>query len=149
MFSLIITIIAIALVAALAVASIYYGGSAFEKGTAGAEAATIINESQQVSAARSMASADGNANTTVADLVTGNYLSSAPADLELNGNAVEDTLAAPGLSAEVCDQINQRSGNTVTTYTSPATVASVIDARFGCATDSNALTPLGSHFAFK
>lgn len=35
MFSLIITIISIALVTALAIATIYYGGSAFRQGSAG------------------------------------------------------------------------------------------------------------------
>ena len=42
MFSLIITIISIALVAALAVATIYYGGDAFNQGTTKAKASTIV-----------------------------------------------------------------------------------------------------------
>ncbi len=136
MFSLIITIIAIALVAALAVASIYYGGSAFEKGTAGAEAATIINESQQVSAARSMASADGNANATVADLVTGNYLSSAPSGLTLDAGHVVGSVATQA----VCTEINDRSGNTGLTYDTAfglLTLEQTITARFGCAEDTD------------
>ncbi|ADC73336.1 hypothetical protein TK90_2852 (plasmid) [Thioalkalivibrio sp. K90mix] len=48
MFSLIITIISIALVAALAVATLYYGGSAFTEGTTQANASGVINQAQQV-----------------------------------------------------------------------------------------------------
>ncbi|WP_406733265.1 hypothetical protein RJD39_03940 [Vibrio scophthalmi] len=55
MFSLIISIIAIALVAALALASIYYGGAAFHEGSADAEASTAVNQGQQIQAAITMA----------------------------------------------------------------------------------------------
>lgn len=51
MFSLVITIIAIALVAALALATLYYGGDAFESGWADAQAARLITEGQQLLAA--------------------------------------------------------------------------------------------------
>lgn len=44
MFSLIITIISIALVAALALATLYYGGASFSRGKEGREAARLINE---------------------------------------------------------------------------------------------------------
>lgn len=55
MFSLIISIIAIALVAALALASIYYGGSAFQEGSTDAEASTVVNQGQQIQAAVTLA----------------------------------------------------------------------------------------------
>ena len=58
MFSLIITIISIALVAALALATLYYGGNAFNKGSAEANASKIINEGQQVNGAVQLARAD-------------------------------------------------------------------------------------------
>ena len=51
MFSLIITIISIALVAALALATLYYGGIAFNKGSDTAEAAKIVQEANQVAGA--------------------------------------------------------------------------------------------------
>ena len=57
MFSLIITIISIALVAALALATLYYGGDAFNQGRAGADASRLINEGQQVNAAVALAAA--------------------------------------------------------------------------------------------
>lgn len=79
MFSLIITIISIALVAALAVATIYYGGSAFTQGSAQANASTLINAGQQVSGAatifknnRSESPAD------IATLATGEFLQGKP-----------------------------------------------------------------------
>ncbi len=59
MFSLIISIISIALVAALAAATVYFGGAAFNKGTAGADASTFINSGQQIAGAFTLASTDG------------------------------------------------------------------------------------------
>ncbi|MCF2901849.1 hypothetical protein L1267_15845 [Pseudoalteromonas sp. OFAV1] len=58
MFSLIISIIAIALVIVLAGASLYYGGDAFNKGTAKGEAAKYVNEAQQIQAAVTMYKVD-------------------------------------------------------------------------------------------
>lgn len=51
MFSLIITIISIALVTALALATIYYGGSAFRDHSSKAKAAEVVLQGQQISAA--------------------------------------------------------------------------------------------------
>lgn len=48
MFSLLITIISIALVAALAVATIYYGGDAFKTAQTRAVAAAVVTQGQQV-----------------------------------------------------------------------------------------------------
>lgn len=68
MFSLIISIIAIALVAALAGASVYYGGSAFNKGTAGADASAFMNAGQQINGAFALATSDGYSPSDVASL---------------------------------------------------------------------------------
>jgi hypothetical protein len=54
MFSLIITIISIALVAALAVATIYYGGTVFNTGNAKSSANAIIVAAQQLGAANTI-----------------------------------------------------------------------------------------------
>jgi len=54
MFSLIITIISIALVAALALATLYYGGSAFSQGSAKANASSIIEQAQQIAGANTL-----------------------------------------------------------------------------------------------
>ncbi|MBM24115.1 MAG: hypothetical protein CL760_00005, partial [Chloroflexi bacterium] len=95
MFSLIISIIAIALVAALALASIYYGGDAFQEGTAKSEASTVINQGQQIQAAVTMAEIDevvvSNLQTDLVD--SGEYLKEVPQVRSnawtLNGNVIE------------------------------------------------------------
>ena len=48
MFSLIITVVAVALVAALVMATLFYGGDAFKDGRAKAEAAKLTNQGQQL-----------------------------------------------------------------------------------------------------
>lgn len=48
MFSLILTIISIALTASMALATLYYGGSSFKDGSAKAEAARLHNQGQQI-----------------------------------------------------------------------------------------------------
>lgn len=48
MFSLIITVIAIARVAALALATLYYGGPIFNQGAERAQATKIVAQGQQI-----------------------------------------------------------------------------------------------------
>ena len=81
MFSLIVTIISIALVAALAVASIYYGGAAFTQGSAKANASALVAEAQQIAGANDLYANDnaGAFSPDVPTLVSGSYLSTAPA----------------------------------------------------------------------
>ena len=79
MFSLIITIISIALVAALALATLYYGGAAFNKSAATADATKLISQSQQLQGAAELYKADTGAYpVSMADLVAQNYLKSIP-----------------------------------------------------------------------
>ncbi len=59
MFQIILAIIGIALVVALAGAGLYYGGDAWTTGNAKATAATYVNQAQQVSAAITLAKAEG------------------------------------------------------------------------------------------
>ncbi len=135
MFSLIITIIAIALVAALALASIYYGGSAFNKGSEKAAASTLVNNAMQVSAAMTLADVEGHTYASVGDLVTGDYLSSPPADLAISDGNVVGTPS----SQAVCDAVNAQSGHEDTAAAANAAAAEVVlaamtDAQFGCET---------------
>lgn len=51
MFSIIIVVISIVLVAALAAATVYYGSDSFNKGTAKAKAAEIINQAEMIKGA--------------------------------------------------------------------------------------------------
>ncbi len=119
MFSLIISIIAIALVAALALASIYYGGSAFNEGTAKADASTLINQGQQIQAAITMQNVNrDSAVTTLADLKP-DYLQEVPefmgeawgepADTTTTGEAGY-SLHGATLVEGVCDAINEQAG---------------------------------------
>jgi type II secretory pathway pseudopilin PulG len=54
MFNLIVAVISIALIAAMALASIFYGGDGFSKSTARAEAATLIGQAQQIAGAAAL-----------------------------------------------------------------------------------------------
>lgn len=116
MFSLIITIISIALVAALALATIYYGGSAFTKGGDSAKAAQLINEGQQLQGARTLAIADNKLSTvsTVAGLQTQNYLSQLPAGWVTTTDVTPASgeFVSAAQSDAVCAAVNAKSGNT-------------------------------------
>jgi hypothetical protein len=72
MFQLIVAVISIALVAALALASIFYGGEAFTRGQLKAQVATMVNQAQQISGANTLYKNDngGNDADTVAELVS-------------------------------------------------------------------------------
>lgn len=114
MFSLIITIISIALVAALALATLYYGGTAFNQGRAGAEASRLINEGQQINAAATLNAATAAGATDIASLVTQNLLSTAPAGVSVTGVAPGDraevTVGADAFGDEVCAEVQRRAG---------------------------------------
>ena len=78
MFSLIITVISIALVAALAISTLYFGGSAFGEGTTEAEVSTLINQGTQIDAARQLYRVkEGSDAGDINDLVS-EYLASVP-----------------------------------------------------------------------
>jgi len=79
MFSLIITIVAVALVVALVVVTMYHGGAdTMSKGKQEAEIAQSLNELQQIKAALTQYHADtGNDATSLQDLVP-SYLASIP-----------------------------------------------------------------------
>ena len=114
MFSLIITIISIALVTALALATIYYGGSAFRQGGDAAKAAQLINEGQQLAGAASVAETNGVTITNIASLTTAQadgtvYLASAPA-LWDSAAIVGKTFKQSGLTPAVCQKVNEKAG---------------------------------------
>lgn len=79
MFSLITVIIAIALAIALAVTALWFGGSAYNKGSAQAAAATIVNQGQQLLSATDLFYTDHKRYpNSLNELVTGGYLQSIP-----------------------------------------------------------------------
>jgi hypothetical protein len=80
MFNLIVAVISIALIAAMAAASIFYGGEAFSNSTAKAQASTLVNNGQQISGAQQLYMIDnsGNREDTIGDFVSGGYLQALP-----------------------------------------------------------------------
>ncbi|MBY0431453.1 MAG: hypothetical protein K2Q10_09660, partial [Rhodospirillales bacterium] len=81
MFNLIVSVISVALVAALSAASVFYGGKSFTEASAKGDAASIVTHAQQVAGAFSLYSlANGqNSPTSVAALASSSeYLLSAP-----------------------------------------------------------------------
>jgi len=85
MFQLIVAVISIALIAALAIASIFYGGDAFTKSSEKANVTTLINQGQQIAGAAALyktehgvAVATGAGETPIDDLVSGGFLAQAP-----------------------------------------------------------------------
>lgn len=79
MFSLIITIVSIALVAALALATLYYGGRAFTQSTADAQASKIVNQGQQLLGAAELYYAEyGQWPERLSDLLDSGYLKTVP-----------------------------------------------------------------------
>jgi hypothetical protein len=132
MFNLIISIIAIALVVALAGASLYYGGDAFSSGSSEARAATYINQAQQIQAAATLFEVtNGGQPANIAALV-GDFIAAVPvlatgAETD-GGQPVWDVtnqddvvhvalpvtdLAAAGITSEICDLINQNGSQVV------------------------------------
>jgi ABC-type oligopeptide transport system substrate-binding subunit len=79
MFNLIVAVISIALIAAMAAASIFYGGAAFGSGTAQAQASTLVNNGQQVSGAQQLYMIDNSGNrANDIDVLTPTYLQALP-----------------------------------------------------------------------
>ena len=143
MFSLIISIIAIALVAALALASIYYGGAAFQEGSTDAEASTVINQGQQIQGAVTLADVDEkwDALSTEATLV-GDYLKEVPS-VRANswtigaGETQAELILVESVDdnydlVEVCTAINEEAGLGNGTITQAD-----ITGQFGCITASS------------
>lgn len=78
MFSLIISVIAVILVVAIALATLYYGGQAFNNSSSKATAATLINQASQIEAAASISESQGNAWPANFSALAPTYLASLP-----------------------------------------------------------------------
>lgn len=117
MFSLIITIIAVALVAALALATLYYGGEFVTDGQARANMTKIVQEGNQVVGALELYKADfgsfptGTSEEIATALVSNEYLRQIPSgEWEFRN----DYAVRTDLTADACLAINQKVGvNTV------------------------------------
>lgn len=113
MFSLIITIISIALVAVLALATLYYGGKSFLQGQAAATAATVINTGQQVSGAYTLWQTDNpEGSATLPVVLSANYLKTIPT---VKGVAWREVSASSGwlllpkaVTQDACIEFNKK-----------------------------------------
>jgi type II secretory pathway pseudopilin PulG len=95
MFSLIITVIAIALVAALALATLYYGGPIFNEGAERAQAAKLSAQGQQIMGAMELYRAEkGVYPQSLNDLVADEYLKSIPVAQAEEAKALASAFAA-------------------------------------------------------
>lgn len=159
MFQLIIAILSIALIATLAIASVYYGGDAFTEGTAKAGASTIVSQAQQVSAADVLYQNDnaGAHAPDVATLVTENYLQAAPQmPANVGGNLELDSASGVvfGTVANeaICEKVNLQLGvDTIPTATSAdaADLATAITEQYGCASVDDGAGSMTYVFAYK
>lgn len=143
MFQLIIAIIAIALVAVLAVASLYYGGTAFSSGSVKAAASTVVSQAQQISAADVLyQNENGGTIASAASVLAPSYLASIPVlSTKIGGAAPAWVLASDGsvsntvASQQICDAVNAQ-----TSFTDPGSltdaaglVGALGTAQYGCA----------------
>jgi len=147
MFQLIVAVISIALVAALAIASLYYGGQAFQQSSLKANVTTLVNAGQQIAGADALYkianSGAGVADGEIDDLIP-EYLAAAPGvsaagtgawEIETAGTStrVAFVLVNEDSVTPVCQNANEQAGLAKTaawTGTTPT-------AQFGCYTDAD------------
>jgi len=148
MFSLIITIVAIALVVALVAATMYHGGDTLTQGRTTADAAAFVTGAQQISGAEVMhLSLTGNPASTVSggsagdDLVVDKYLASAPV---VKGSAwtidtVNKLVTATVDTDAVCIAINKSAGMDTTKADANAVLAAdFASLPYGCVSTGRA-----------
>lgn len=141
MFSLIITVISIALVAGLTVATVYYGGSTLTEGAAKSTAAAVISQGQQIQGTMSMFSAsNGGASpaeesdgrmTSSNELVSDGYMSEIPTlPGDLGGTAgwavgsgvgAKYLVTGPFTAEEACLEVEKKRDANTTTIPQAAT----------------------------
>lgn len=140
MFSLIISVTAVVLIVLITAVSMYYGGDAMTDGKNHADSATLINQSQQISAATELYLADnpGATSFSIEDLAP-QYLTSVPEGWTLSSvpmPTVEGYIAypIPGSDAakqKLCEEVNKKLG-----IGSTVPSCSAISASFsGCCTN--------------
>ncbi|MGY3581524.1 hypothetical protein ACVIGB_000405 [Bradyrhizobium sp. USDA 4341] len=96
MFQLIVSVIAIALVAILAAASIYYGGSAFTSSNTKGAVAALINSGEQIAGANALYKVDNTVDVDTIDHLQPVYLAAAPTAPKFASGAWTITPAVTG-----------------------------------------------------
>lgn len=126
MFSLIITLVVIALVILLALATVYYGGSAMREGRAQAEASTVLAEGQQISAAMTLyrqsrgSYPSGSSDDYAAALIADGYLRALPSGVG-TWSFINDHATVVGLTDDACLALNVKNGMASTPQCSAVT----------------------------
>jgi hypothetical protein len=114
MFNLIISIVAIALIVVLAMASLWHGGTAFNDNKVVADAARYRNEAVQIASAITLFKGDGNEITDafkLQDLVDKGYLKTLPIGWQPGSNKIMYPLDSGDTAAEhICITAIQQSG---------------------------------------
>lgn len=134
MFSLIITIVSIALVVALVAATMYYGGDTLTQGRDRADAAAFVSGGQQISGAIQMFRAmEGALPDDLDELQTEKYLTSLPTVKSTDSGAWgidldEALISVPVGSETVCAAIDKQAGGDGETLATDLAT----DATFGC-----------------
>ena len=154
MFNLIVAVISIALIAAMAAASIFYGGTAFSSGTAQAAATTLVNNGQQISGAQQLYMIDtsGNRAELVATL-NGEYLQAVPTPPSMASGVweISDTglIASIPLNFDeatgVCAEVVEGGGQAIAAA-AITTAAGLGTSQYGCWIDTTGST---AGFAYK
>ena len=142
MFQLIVAVISIVLVAALAIASIFYGGDAFSKSSEKANVTALVNAGQQIAGAYTLFKTEQAAEPAdLNDLVTNKYLAAPPSggkaahadgvwELDTsdpNNKVTKIQIKATAITDDVCIEANRQAGST--DGSAPA------NAQFGCVAD--------------
>lgn len=108
MFSLLIAIISIALVAVLAVATYYLLGSAFNDAETASKTATLQAQAQQIeSAASTYRALTGSSSMTLQTLLDESLLTSIPME---DWESLAGAALVPAVTDEVCLRFNQQRG---------------------------------------
>lgn len=117
MFSLIITVVSLLLVAGLAAATLFFGGDQFLQGKTDAEVARYVSESQQIAGAVQLFQAEnqGSMPTDLKEDLVGYYLKDLPRAGE--GWSVGDNLLVKGVTDKsTCERVNERGNWTNPTW---------------------------------
>ena len=135
MFSLVITLIAISLVSALALATLYYGRDALSDASSKALASRALLEGQQLEGAVSLASADGlvlegTSSAIEQSLVSGQYLQQVPRTESGWSFASQAIVLDLGAQEKACLVINHKLG---ISGIPSCTDAAYLDSRSCCA----------------
>jgi hypothetical protein len=112
MFSLILVLAGLALVAAIAVTTVYYGGDTATAGSANAEAASLLAQSEQIASASAAYTTDHNGirPPSLEELVAQEYLNAIPPGWQEPALANTPITSKVVASASACELFNRRQG---------------------------------------